>query len=831
MKRYYFFLILQLLTVNLISAQNNILFSAKPIHPDQAISLIENFSAYEIVELDAAALYQELGDYKIHLQLSPDHVFNLDLTPANLLSEDFRLVVDGERVFSDVAVRNVYQYLPNHSRPARITVGGTYVNVSIPIEGDYLFVEPLRIYDHSAPDNFYVLYKRSAVKTELRKCGVTQTPTSTVEITPDATAQTREATGCVEIDVSIATDHLMLTPYTDNAGVIARAESIMAGVQDDYAGAFEDDVKYSILEFFVSTSSATDPVATNITFGSDVLDAFRTWTQNGGFTNSDYDLAQFLTYRDFDGSTVGVAWNDNGSGFGVVCTASRQHIIQDNQISIDAVRATTSHEIGHNWSAQHDDSFGYNIMNASFNSSNPPMTWSSLSFSEISFAVDYTDNNRNCLTDCCDAGTAPLAVISTPTTVICEGNTISYASNSTNCPNSCSWTFNGGTPSVSTDKFVDVSYPTPGVYTTSLMVSGTGGNNTATQNIIVLDGANSLPALNGTAGNSGILGVTFLNISTSSGSAATDAADPSLPNNGNKLVDFSCTEVAQIEAGQTYTLVFQPVPGVTQHIRVYIDFNNDGDFDFNERLFNSNTFNYSQVTNVSIPITTTNNPMVYDEIIRMRIIVDDGASAQSGSTINGNGQAEDYGVVFLLTPLPVNLSDFGGQVVDDDAILDWTTESEENNDYFTLQRSEDGRNFENIATVIGSGNSNTSTNYRHRDKGLDAGTYYYRLTQTDFDGTTSVLGDIISLKVGGDTPLRIIPNPVIQQELTIQFDVFPAEEIDYLIYTATGQLVENGSSLTTNRAMPIHLPTLLPGLYYLKITYGGNSMVKKFVVK
>ncbi|MEK7225642.1 MAG: hypothetical protein AAB221_08160, partial [Bacteroidota bacterium] len=65
------------------------------------------------------------------------------------------------------------------------------------------------------------------------------------------------------------------------------------------------------------------------------------------------------------------------------------------------------------------------------------------------------------------------------------------------------------------------------------------------------------------------------------------------------------------------------------------------------------------------------------------------------------------------------------------------TVSEINNDYFTVQRSRDMENFENIATVKGSGNSNTPINYSSTDNNPLEGISYYRLKQTDFDGTVT----------------------------------------------------------------------------------------------
>ena len=69
--------------------------------------------------------------------------------------------------------------------------------------------------------------------------------------------------------------------------------------------------------------------------------------------------------------------------------------------------------------------------------------------------------------------------------------------------------------------------------------------------------------------------------------------------------------------------------------------------------------------------------------------------------------------------------------------LAWTTASETNNDYFTIQKSKDAQIFEDVFVVDGAGNSSTIINYFDIDKSPYTGISYYRLKQTDFDGHVS----------------------------------------------------------------------------------------------
>ncbi|MDB4648977.1 hypothetical protein OAF64_03180 [Crocinitomicaceae bacterium] len=95
-------------------------------------------------------------------------------------------------------------------------------------------------------------------------------------------------------------------------------------------------------------------------------------------------------------------------------------------------------------------------------------------------------------------------------------------------------------------------------------------------------------------------------------------------------------------------------------------------------------------------------------------------------------------------PLPITLSAFTGELLknnDEVSIkLDWTTASEKDNDYFTVWRSFDGQNWAEISNLIGAGNSNNEIKYQYIDRNISPQrilheTIYYRLSQTDYDGT------------------------------------------------------------------------------------------------
>jgi len=84
--------------------------------------------------------------------------------------------------------------------------------------------------------------------------------------------------------------------------------------------------------------------------------------------------------------------------------------------------------------------------------------------------------------------------------------------------------------------------------------------------------------------------------------------------------------------------------------------------------------------------------------------------------------------------LPIELITFDAYKVDNFAKITWSTASETNNNYFTIEKSYDGRNWFEITQVNSVGNSTRQTYYQFEDKTFMEEINYYRLSQTDFNG-------------------------------------------------------------------------------------------------
>ena len=169
-----------------------------------------------------------------------------------------------------------------------------------------------------------------------------------------------------------------------------------------------------------------------------------------------------------------------------------------------------------------------------------------------------------------------------------------------------------------------------------------------------------------------------------------------------------------------------------------------------------------------------------------------------------------------ITPLPIELISFeafaNGTLVD----LTWTTASEINNDFFTIERSMDGVNWSSLLHVEGAGNSSQVLNYKQEDNQPLNGDSYYRLKQTDFDGQYSY-SDIkkVSFTAGLDSYLSAYPNPT-NGKITVNCDENIVNHIR--IYDLLGKDVTNWSVIEKcgENQFLIDLSALENGVYMLK---------------
>ena len=179
-----------------------------------------------------------------------------------------------------------------------------------------------------------------------------------------------------------------------------------------------------------------------------------------------------------------------------------------------------------------------------------------------------------------------------------------------------------------------------------------------------------------------------------------------------------------------------------------------------------------------------------------------------------------------VNPLPVEVVDFTGHQDGNAVVLEWTTLSEKDNDYFEIERSTDGENFVTLGHVAGAGNSTAKINYSFADNEPVQGRAYYRLSQVDYDGTRSYADRLVSVAytAGSDISLTIVPNPT-----RGQFNVRITGATDGIaqLLTQSGRLMRVVEIYSSDES--IDISDLPNGIYILQYQTGENVVYERVV--
>jgi hypothetical protein len=178
------------------------------------------------------------------------------------------------------------------------------------------------------------------------------------------------------------------------------------------------------------------------------------------------------------------------------------------------------------------------------------------------------------------------------------------------------------------------------------------------------------------------------------------------------------------------------------------------------------------------------------------------------------------------TPLPITLISFKAFPENGEVELEWTTSSETDNAYFTIQRSKDGLGWENIQKITGAGTIANDQSYTAYDQAPYDGVSYYRLMQTDIDGkqTNSF---VISVTLGNKpVSISVYPNPA-RDHIKIDFPSIGRYEVDLL--NMAGQSMNN-HVVTTSDNLILNLSGLKSGIYIVRIMHEGITESKKISV-
>ena len=214
--------------------------------------------------------------------------------------------------------------------------------------------------------------------------------------------------------------------------------------------------------------------------------------------------------------------------------------------------------------------------------------------------------------------------------------------------------------------------------------------------------------------------------------------------------------------------------------------------------------------NIANPVSTPNSNMTY-------VVAASGGICTAYDTVN----------IVMCPILPIELLSFNGVNNGNENLLFWTTSSEINNNYFTIEKSTDAINFVEIGRVKGAGNSNVNLDYKFIDESPFNGINYYRLRQTDFDEKTSI-SDVVAIEMKKEGELSVYPNPSSDQ-ITIANINNNLTNSFLTIYDVQGKIVMSENITTNLNYLNLDVSGFENGLYFIKVITSDNSFKGTFL--
>ena len=248
------------------------------------------------------------------------------------------------------------------------------------------------------------------------------------------------------------------------------------------------------------------------------------------------------------------------------------------------------------------------------------------------------------------------------------------------------------------------------------------------------------------------------------------------------------------------------------------------------------------VTTAMVELYYNASDFVSDES-KLRVAKDDGGgnwldilgvgSSSPAGTIQSGLNFTDFSLFSLANDtagsnaLPVELLFFEAKPINTWVELSWATASEVNNNFFAVERSGDGFQFEELFTVAGAGHSQIILSYQVADETPLPGISFYRLRQVDFDGTFAY-SPIRVVDYSGDGSIIVFPNPT-AGEFTMRLGFVPEHEVSIVIRDLLGHVVYE-KEFAGSEIQIYPESRMNPGVYLVSVIYGHQVLRKKLAI-
>ena len=124
--------------------------------------------------------------------------------------------------------------------------------------------------------------------------------------------------------------------------------------------------------------------------------------------------------------------------------------------------------------------------------------------------------------------------------------------------------------------------------------------------------------------------------------------------------------------------------------------------------------------------------------------------------------------------------------------LEFVVASQENNDYFSIHRSENATDWNLVGEIEGVGNTSTQMTYKWIDNNPISGTNYYRLSQTDYDGTSESFAPIVvTCETAPIDGYSVYPNPADGLlNIDLELDHYQGDDVSIEIIDINGRVIQ-----------------------------------------
>jgi uncharacterized repeat protein (TIGR01451 family) len=225
-----------------------------------------------------------------------------------------------------------------------------------------------------------------------------------------------------------------------------------------------------------------------------------------------------------------------------------------------------------------------------------------------------------------------------------------------------------------------------------------------------------------------------------------------------------------------------------------------------------------KVRSLSIPGSIINTARIYGNSVVGDLFTDD------GTAVIGESGA----------PTPVKMTSFTATLLNrNQALLNWATASEIDNDYFEIQRSFDGIRFESRGKVYGNGTTTASHNYQYNDATNAAPVVYFRLKIVDRDGKYS-FSKVIALKTNGSLSVEkfsVYPNPFVSN-IKISINSLSDNNATVRVLSFDGkEILRRSVSIQKGDNIVVlnDFGTIPSGNYILEVSTATDKFIKKII--